>query len=382
MQTEVKPRVGLITMEGVGSLSGFTTDLKLVNVLVSLASGVDWVATNCYGDDSLLPPGVKLVKLELEHADSESFLRRFLVNLRHEVRLVSHLRKLKGVDAFLFYGGYVPLLPILYTTLCRRRRTFLRIDGRSSVMLRERMRPAEVDSRRVRMVAHGLIEKITYRLVRRIAVEYRGMVAKFHLQKYARKIALGNQYVDIGHFKQKRGLAGRKYRLGYFGRLSHEKGVLELASALSVILKEGPGRALIVGDGSLRERVWDSLSEVWDRVDMVRWVDHEGIPDCLNDVGLLVVPSYAEGVPNIVLEAMACGTPVLAAPVGGIPDVIKEGETGFLMEDNSPMSIVRNVAGVLARDDLEQIAANARAFVEKEYAFATVQARYRDILSS
>jgi glycosyltransferase involved in cell wall biosynthesis len=106
------------------------------------------------------------------------------------------------------------------------------------------------------------------------------------------------------------------------------------------------------------------------------------MPEYLNDVGAVVVPSYAEGVPNIVLEAMACGTPVLATPAGGIPDVVKDGQTGFIMEDNSPACITRNIIRVLSHPNLEEIAANARAIVEKEYAFDTVVARYRDILGS
>jgi glycosyltransferase involved in cell wall biosynthesis len=351
MKAEAKPSLGLITIEGPGSLSGFATDRKLVKVLRPLSSGMTWIATNCSGDESQLPPGVKLVRLELEHADRESLLRRFFVNLRHEMRLVSHLRRLKGTDIFVFYGGYVPLLPFLYTALCLRRRTVLRIEGRSSVVLKKRMRPAEIDNRLLRMVAHGLIEKITYSLAHRIVIEYSSMTEKFELQKYARKIALGNHYVDTGHFRKMRGLAGRKYILGYFGRFSHEKGIIELAEALPLVLKERGGRVLIVGEGRLGENVREMLAGVGDRVEMAGWVDREKMPEYLT-------------------------------PAGGIPDVIKDGQTGFIMEDNSPECITRNIIRVLSHPDLEEIAANAHALVEKEYAFDTVVARYRDILGS
>ena len=60
------------------------------------------------------------------------------------------------------------------------------------------------------------------------------------------------------------------------------------------------------------------------------------------------------------LEVMACGTPVLATPGGAIPDVIIDGKTGFIMEDNTPCCIAHNVKRALSCPDLEEIAKNGR----------------------
>ena len=85
---------------------------------------------------------------------------------------------------------------------------------------------------------------------------------------------------------------------------------------------------------------------------------------------------------TITLEAMACGTPVLATPVGGVPDVIKDGETGFIMENNSPECIAENVERVLNYPCLNEIVKNARELVKKEFTYEAAVGRYRKILEN
>jgi glycosyltransferase involved in cell wall biosynthesis len=80
------------------------------------------------------------------------------------------------------------------------------------------------------------------------------------------------------------------------------------------------------------------------------------------------------------LEAMACGTPVLATPVGAVPDVIVDGKTGFIMENNSPECIAENVMRALEHPDLEGVAQRARALVEREYTFERAVERWKSIL--
>ena len=107
---------------------------------------------------------------------------------------------------------------------------------------------------------------------------------------------------------------------------------------------------------------------------------HNKFPDYLNK--LFVLLSYTEGLPHTLLEAMACGTPVLATPVGAIPDVIKDGAAGFIMENNSPECIAKNIVKALAHPNINGITKNARALVEGKYNYQAAVDGYRIILSS
>jgi glycosyltransferase involved in cell wall biosynthesis len=118
-----------------------------------------------------------------------------------------------------------------------------------------------------------------------------------------------------------------------------------------------------------------------DKVRLVGRVSHDEVPRYLNQLKLLVIPSYSEGLPNVILEAMASGTPVLATPVGSIPDIITGGETGFIMENNSPECIAKNVIRALNHPNLGQISQNGAALIEKEYRYDVLRARYESIIA-
>ncbi len=177
-------------------------------------------------------------------------------------------------------------------------------------------------------------------------------------------------------------LRDRQFLVGYVGRLSEEKGVLEFADALPLLLADRPGeRAVIIGDGDLGGAIASSIRRggVAERVLQTGKIENRDLPGYLNAIRLLVIPSHFEGLPNILLEAMACGTPVLATPVGAIPDVIADGRTGFLMENNTSGCIAANVVRALNFPDLERVVENGRWFVEENFTFERAVARWRDV---
>jgi len=206
------------------------------------------------------------------------------------------------------------------------------------------------------------------------------------LKKYGGKTFSGSRfYVDTDSFKVERSLDSRENLVGYIGRFDEAKAVINFVKAIPLVLRESAGvKVLVGGDGPQRCEIEKEIkdADLGDKVTMAGWVPHNKIPQYLNEIKLLVIPSHGETGPHIVFEAMACGTPVLATPVGVMSDVIKDGKTGFIMEDNSPECIAQNIIRALNHSDLVQIAKAARKLVEKEYTHEAAVERYRSILAS
>lgn len=229
-----------------------------------------------------------------------------------------------------------------------------------------------------------IFTKINYILATRIILYSPRLITEWNLEPYRHKILIAHRhFLDFTTFTVTTPYHDRPPLIGYIGRFSGEKGVPHFAQALPAILSNHQDlRVIIGGDGQLKQEIEASLQEggIADRVDLPGWISHDDLPKYLNQLRLLVLPSYTEGLPNIMLEAMACGTPVLATPVGAIPDVIRDGETGFIMEDNSPECIARNVMRALSSPDMERIAENGRRFVGENFTFERVVERWKEVL--
>lgn len=304
------------------------------------------------------------------------FLRvtRFIyAQLRVSYRL---LRLSKNVDLWIFFGGW-SLLPMLVAKLLGQNVILVS----SGSIAKSSRAQHDIFAKVV-----TLLEKGNYILSDRIILYSANLIREENLARYRSKISIAHRhFLDFSKFRIQRRLCARDNTVGYIGRLSEEKGVSNFARAIPLVLDRiSNARFLICGEG----QIYSELGEYSDRenlnskVNLPGWIPHDKLPTYFNDLKLLVLPSFTEGLPNVMLEAMACGTPVLATTVGAIPDVIKDNETGFILEDNSPECIARSVVRVLNHPKLEEIARNARALVEREFTYETAVENYRRVFYS
>jgi len=230
------------------------------------------------------------------------------------------------------------------------------------------------------------LEMISLSLSDRIFVESESAVSFLNLSKYKKKISAnsaGAMYMDINFLKITKDLKDKRDLIGFISRLNEVKGIMNFVKAIPLILKERRDlEFLIGGEGELFDKIQKELKDsgVYDKVELRGWIPHDELPNYLNELKLILLPSYSEGLPAIVQEGMACGAVVLATPVGSIPDVIKDGETGFILEDNSPECIAKNVIRALEHPNLEEIVKNARNLIEEEYSYEVMVRKCRDSL--
>ena len=222
-------------------------------------------------------------------------------------------------------------------------------------------------------------------LVNKIIVESPNVSQFFGIHtRYKKKVVdRGHLFFDAPLFKPWKRYSEREKIVGYVGVLMHVKGVMNLIRAVPIVLQHiHDVNFIVIGEGDLKGRVEGLVkdADLYKYVTMTGWISYRELPPFLNKRKLLVLPSYTEGLPSIIIEAMACGTPVLATPVGGIPDIIKDGETGFIMENNSPECIAENIVRALEHPMLEEIVKNARLLVEREFTYEATLERYRKIV--
>ena len=195
-----------------------------------------------------------------------------------------------------FFGGERMILPILLAK-CLRKHVTICCTGST-------VKSAEF-SKNPFLVPVTILANICFSLANNIVLYSSTLIDGWGLERYRHKILIAHEhFLDFETFTVTTPLADRSPLIGYIGRLSGEKGVQHFAQALPAILSDRRDlRVLIGGDGDLKEAVEACLQEqgVTTRVDLPGWISHDDLPGYLNQLRLLVLPSYTEGLPNIML---------------------------------------------------------------------------------
>ena len=147
------------------------------------------------------------------------------------------------------------------------------------------------------------------------------------------------------------------------GRLSEEKGHRVLLEAASRLKRERVDfHIVLVGDGELRREIEEQIRNLGlgDRVRIAGWQDSAGVRSALGESRALVLASFGEGLPVVIMEALAMERPIVSTDVGGVNELVIDAETGWLAPPGDPEALARAMRLALEASEAELSAMGAR----------------------
>ena len=190
--------------------------------------------------------------------------------------------------------------------------------------------------------------------------------------------------IDISRFNQEECLGNGQKSVLYVGRLEFRKGVHILIKAMPEVIKKYPkARFIFVGaDCGMSHYIVTKARQlkVFNNIDLIGEIERNKVKEYYFSASCCVVPSLWENHPYVCLEAMACGRPVIASKVGGIPEIIRDGTTGLLFNSGSFNALAEVIIRVLGNEELaSKLGSNAKEYIKNEYSIDKIIKQTVDI---
>ena len=145
--------------------------------------------------------------------------------------------------------------------------------------------------------------------------------------------------------------------IGYVGRLVDGKGLENLLEAIAILKSQNlEFNCLIFGSGPLEEKL-KKMAEDLGIAEKIKWrgfMPYNKVPEALAQIDIFIYPSWHEGFGRSIMEALAMEKAVVATRVGGIPDLIKDGENGFLVEPHKPEMLAQKIKELMENKELRE----------------------------
>lgn len=157
----------------------------------------------------------------------------------------------------------------------------------------------------------------------------------------------------------------------FLGELGHRKGCFDIPQVVSLVAKEIPDvKFVLCGAGTARDEqeIHELINEkgIGERVEFPGWVRDERKDKVLREADVFFLPSYNEGMPMSVLDAMGYGLPIVSTNVGGIPKIVHHGENGGCLQPGETEGFAREIVVLLKDDNARKIAGEASLNIVKK----------------
>jgi len=310
---------------------------------------------------------------ESNHYGANNPILRIISFILTQFRLASGIFKRKDIDTYILLGGSL-IVPLIIGKLFRKKLIIHTVGPTYRWKYKKRFF----------LKFQKFFQRVEFALSDGIIFYSPRLVDEYTKDKYKNKIEFAHEHIiDLKVYNIKKPFEERDNIVGYIGRFYHQKNIMNFIKSIPVILRKNQKIKFLIGGGGKLEGEMINYIEKKDlqnKVKYVGWISHDNIQDYLNELKLLVIPSYSEGLPNILLEAMACGTPVLVSDVGAVGDIIKDGENGYLLDDKSPEAIATRVIETLNDPKIQNIGFDAHETIRKKFKFENTMKKYEKAL--
>lgn len=355
--------------------SGANTTLSLIQIVKNLSSEISIITgrEGCNNSQIIKNATIYCLKnIEIRK------IGRLLKNLKQQIEITRVLLNIqKNIDTIIFFiGGEDLFIPALIVRLLRKELIIV-IAGFPA-------KNREINKDPFILIT-PFLSRIVLNLSNKIIVYSNSIIKERKFERYKKKITVQNRHhIDTNKFFCEKSIEKRT-KIGFVGSLTELKGIKSLTNSLQSISEIDDNLEFIfVGNGPLNDYIKSFIKErnLENKVTLLGWVDRDKLPLLLNQLKLLILPSFTEGLPNVIIESMACGTPVLANSVGSIPDIITDGENGFLMDNNSTETIITNVKKIskISSTQINIISKNARKTILESFTYEKVIEGWENVL--
>jgi len=319
-----------ITKRGLKPVKQLVEIFKELNDQVFLISG-------SLESDFCLRKHLDIPVINIKHFKSITIIQRIVNHLLTQLFICIAILKIRNRvrHYFFFIGGELLLIPHILVKLLRAKSSLILagFSSRGSSYMNDPLTSLDI-----------LLSRINFKLSNRIIVYSKLIVKERNLMQFNDKIRIAKHhylkpseinYVDINK---------KKEIIGFLGNLEPNKGIMNLLLSMKLIVNENKNFKLYIGGSGDKEYVNKLKKFVRDNnlspnIIFCGWINRTEVPKFLAKVKYFVLPSLTEGLPNAIIEAMACGCCVITTPVGAIPDVITHMENGIITKSNDPDSI-------------------------------------------
>ncbi|MEE9295076.1 MAG: glycosyltransferase [Phycisphaerae bacterium] len=322
---------------------------------------------------SLAPPGAVSQRLRDEQIPTYACDADGPMDLRVFLRLARHLRRIAPglVHSFLFHANVAS-------------RVAVPLSGHSPRKLITEIQTVETQ-RRWHLTVGGMTHRLGYCVVANSKAVLEHLHHRAHMARSRLRCIPGG--VDLNRMRQAPpidpesvGIRSGSSVLLWVGRLDPVKGLDELLDAFAEIAQETGAQLLIVGEGAYEQQVRRRITHNNLQHKVVMLGRRDDVPGLLRLADVFAFPSHTEGMPNALLEAMACGRPLVTTDVPGCRDIIAHEQTGLLVPPRDTEALASALKRLLLDRTLaEQLGRRAAEQVEAHHSFDQCVQRYASL---